>query len=109
MKVVCGADEEDLKNIRNFRAFGKLEYLRLLWKGPKNAPVTQSLGEMKGVLNKIKEIGAEIDSIFPECKSSKTLEMKFDCKDALDFVNKYSILNEARRGEYPSYLIHSNA
>ena len=101
--VVCGANEEELTKIRDIRPMGKMESLRLLWKGPKNGPVTQSLGEMKKVLNKLKEVGKDIDNIFPESKNSTTFEIKTEYKNGLDFGLGYSIKHEARRGEYPSY------
>ena len=109
VQVVCGANEQEIANIRNFRTLGKMECMKLLWKGPKNAPVAFSLFEFKNFLNKLKEIGADLDTIFPKQKNSKAMEVDFPCKDALDFAYRYSVLNEARRGEYPSYLMHSNA
>ena len=37
------------------------------------------------------------------------MEIDFNIKDTVDFFYRYSILNETRRGEYPSYNMHSNA
>ena len=37
------------------------------------------------------------------------MEIDFNIKDTVDFFYRYSILNESRRGEYPSYNVHSNA
>ena len=109
LDIVCGANDEELAKIRDIRPMGYLENIKLLWKGPRNAPVTQRLGEMKKVLGKLKAIGKDIDNIFPEPKNTKYHEVKFDCKNSLDFVFRYSVDNDARRGEYPSYNMHSNA
>ena len=91
LDIVCGANEEELNKIRDIRPMGNMENLKLLWKGPKNAPVTQKLGEMKKVLGKLKEVGRDLDNIFPEPKNSKFHEVKFKCKDALDFGLRYSV------------------
>ena len=69
------------------------------------------LTELKGILNKFKDIENKQDKIYPKCKNSKAKEIdsKIVYKDSLDFAYNYSILDEARRGECPSYNIHSNA
>lgn len=42
-----------------------------MWKGPKNAPVSMGLSELKGILNKFKDIENKQDKIYPKCKNSK--------------------------------------
>ena len=108
LNVVCGANEEELKMIRDFRPLSSWEYMNNMWDGPSKAPVAFTISGMRNAYAKFREIGKEIDEIFPPEKGSKVMDIDFKCKDPIDFCVRYSKLKEARMGEYPSYLMCSN-
>lgn len=83
--------------------------LKLLWQGPRKAPVPIKLTELPKLIKNFKLVAADLDENFPVNKNSSAMEMDFKCKNYLDFAQRYTILKEARMGEYPSYLMHSNA
>lgn len=56
VQLVCGANYKEMSMIRDFRAQGSMELLKLMWKGPKKVPVVFGIGKLRAQIKILKQL-----------------------------------------------------